>query len=354
MIVLFLFYIFSLLLLVISSKRTIPRVFVLIVVGMSVMSFFFVASEASDLYRHYENIVLYGETGLEWVIENRCDINPLTSLLLYGFSFLGEPRFFASFSVLITYGFIFLLLHKLSIIYGLSKKSIFILSAFLLLNWNYLLVVSNCRIFMLYSIIAYFYYMEFYEGKFHKSALVVYIVSVLFHYGILLVLIPRFLLYLYKPADKKIYLYMLLLVFVCVFFGRTMFQSVLIDSVADKIEGYQRYSTFGLLQYINSLFSVVTCCICVFLGEYYVLRNRRYFILFIITIIILIMQLSNYQVVYRESNVIASLSVILLAQGVASGKNCSLIRTILVIQTATTFVYYLFYEYQFIEYNFIV
>ena len=161
MIELLLFYLFSLLLLASSSRRTIPYVFVLIVIGLSVVSFFYTPLETSDLYRHHENIVLYGEMGFDWVLENRLNINPLSHLLYYVFSFLGEPRLYASFSIFITYGFIFLLLHRLSIFYGLSKKSIFLLSTFLLLNWNYLMVVSNCRIFMLYSIIAYFYYMEF-------------------------------------------------------------------------------------------------------------------------------------------------------------------------------------------------
>lgn len=354
MIELLLFYLFSLLLLASSSRRTIPYVFVLIVIGLSVVSFFYTPLETSDLYRHHENIVLYGEMGFDWVLENRLNINPLSHLLYYVFSFLGEPRLYASFSIFITYGFIFLLLHRLSAFYGLSKKSIFLLSAFLLLNWNYLMVVSNCRIFMLYSIIAYFYYMEFYENKCHKSALIVYIASVFFHYGILLVVIPRFLLYLYRPTNRKVYLYMFLFILLYLFVGRHMLLSILVESVAEKIERYENYSTFGRLQYYNSIFTILTCCLCVVIERLDVPRNRRYYILFFITIFILLLQVSNYQVVYRESNFIASLSVILLAQVITGKKYSGLIRTILSVQTAITFVYYLVYEYQFIGFNFIV
>ena len=146
------FVLLSVLLILRVAEKHIRIVFFLIVSCISMLSFFVEPSDTWDLYRHYETIGLYGDMGLDWVLANRIDDNPLTALYLFVFSYLNDPRFFALCTIFITYGFVFMLLHEVIKDYNLSRKTIAWISLYLLSNWNYLLVVSNCRIFMLYSV----------------------------------------------------------------------------------------------------------------------------------------------------------------------------------------------------------
>ena len=353
MTILFLFYIFSLFLTAISCKRNLLKIFGLITLCISVISFFYVPTESADLYWHFANIELYGNMGLEWVLENRCNLNPLTSLLFFAFSFVGEPHLFTSFCTFITYGFSLLLLYRASKFYSLNKSVIVLLTMFLLFNWNYLLVASNCRIFMLYAVIAYFFYMEFVEDRLHKTALVVYLLSVLFHYGILLVVIPRLILYLYKPANKIVYLCAILIVVYFAYFGIPKYQAIFIDSVLDKVEGYKEYKVFGKWQFLNSLLCVVLCCFYALKKRAQLIAIKRFCVLFWLIIFLIFLQLSNYQVIYRESNLVASLSIVIFSH-ILSRNNDKIMRQIIGLQSIITIVYSFVYVYPHMDFIFVI
>lgn len=353
MTVLFLFYLLSLLFTAISNKRNISKVFCLIVLSISTISFFYVPTEAADLYRHFENIEFYGAMGLDWVIENRCNLDPLTNLLLYAFSFVGEPRLFTSFCTFITYSFSFMLLYKASKHYSLSKPVIVLLTMFLLFNWNYLLVASNCRIFMLYAIIAYLFYMEFIEDCLHKTAFFVYSASVLFHYGIILVIIPRLLLFFYRPQNKLIFLLVIVLVIFFIFNGISNYQSILFDSISDKVESYKNYKTYGIWQFLNSLITILLCCFIVLKKRTYLKKIKQFYLLFWLAVIPIFLQISNFQVIYRESNLITSLSVVLFSH-IFSNDNDHAMQQIIGVQSFISIIYSFAYVYNRMDFIFII
>lgn len=353
MTVLFFFYVLSLLLTAVSNSRNLSKSFFFIVLCISTISFFYVPSESADLYRHFANIEFYRDVGFDWILENRMDLNPLTNLLLYAFSFTGEPRLFTSFCTFITYGFNLLLLYRVSKWYSLSKSKIVLLTMFLLFNWNYLLVASNCRIFMLYAIVAYFFYMEFVENRFHKSALIVYLASILFHYGILLVVIPRLLLYLYKPTNKIVYLWALIGLAFFAYNGISNYQTLFLDSVSDRIERYKDYKTFGKWQFLNSLIVVLMCCFYTIKKRFYLKEIKRFSLVFGLIVIPIFLQISNFQVIYRESNLIASLSVVLFSQ-ILSNKNDYIMRQIIGIQSIISLVYSFIYVYPNMDFIFVI
>lgn len=353
MITIFLFFVLSLLLTAVSDKKNLSKVFCLIVLGISTISFFYVPTDSADLYRHYENIEFYGEMGLNWVIENRLSLNPLTHLSFYVFSLLEEPRLYPTFCTLITYGFSFLLLYRASKFYSLNRSVIVLLTVFLLFNWNYLLVVSNCRIFMLYALVAYFFYLEFIENRLHKSALIVYISSVLFHYGILLVVIPRFILYFYKPANKMIYVWAILIIMFFAYFGTSTYQTIFWDSLSDKIEGYKHYETFGKWQFLNSLILVLLCCFYVFRKRVYLINIKRLYILFWLIILPIFFQISNFQVIYRESNLVVSLAIVFFSH-ILSKNNDHLMRNVIGLQSIFTITYSFLYVYPYMDFSFVI
>lgn len=353
MIVLFLFYVLSVLFTIVSNHRNLSKVFFLIVVCISTISFFYAPTESADLYRHFANIEFYGDMGLDWVLENRINLNPLTHLLFYVFSFIGEPRLFTSFCTFITYGFSFLLLYRVSNFYSLNKSTIVLLTIFLLFNWNYLLVASNCRIFMLYAIIAYFFYMEFVEDRFHKSALVVYFASILFHYGILLVVIPRFLLYLYKPTNKIVYLWAILIVIFFAYKGVSSYEAIFLDSVSDRVESYNDYKVFGKWQFFNSLIVVLLSSFYVIRKKSYLIDIKRFSLLFWFIEALIFLQISNFQVIYRESNLIVSLSIVFFSR-ILSSNNDHVMRQIIGMQSIISIVYSFVYVYSYMDFIFII
>ena len=352
MIILLLFFVLSFLLISVCDKKNYSKVFSLIVAGISAISFFYSPSESADLYRHFELIQLYRETGIEFVIENRMGLNPLTHLLFYVFSLSSESRLYPVFCTLVTYGFSFLLLYRVSKFYALSRSAISLLTVFLLFNWNYLLVVSNCRIFMLYAIVAYFFYMEFIENRLHKSALIVYVASILFHYGILLVVIPRFLLYFYKPVSKKVYLWAIFFLVLLAYYSSSSNQTMFLNFLSDKVEGYMQYDTFGKWQFLNSLIVVLLSCFFALQKRIYLVDIKRFCLLFWLIVVPIFLQLSNFQVIYRESNLIASLAIVLFSR-ILSIKNDQLMRHILGLQILFTITYSLMYVYPYMNFSFI-
>ncbi len=353
MIELFLFYMISQFLIIVSNKRDLLKVYGLITIGISVLSFFYDPIISSDLYRHLERIEFYGDMGYDWVVENQFYLNPLSNLLLYAFSFLGEPRFFTSFCTFITYGFSFLLLYRVSKIYSLSKPVIVLLTMFLLFNWNYMLVASNSRIFMLYAIIAYFFYMEFVEDRYHNTALFIYISSVFFHYAILLVVIPRLIIYLYKPVNRITYLGLIIIIAFIVYYGVTNSNVIFQDSISEKVDFYKKYNVFGKWQFLNSLLCVLVCCIMALRIRAKHDGIRTFIVLFWFIVIPIFLQLSNFQVIYRESNLVASLSIVLIAHLLKANKD-SIMKTVIVIQSIYTIVYSFVYVYSTIDFKFVI
>lgn len=351
MILLFFFFLISLFIISICRKKHLSIAYTFIVISLSVISYFYVPTESADLYRHFETIEFYGEMGLSWVLENECHLNPLTSLLLYLFSYLHDPHLYTSFVVIVTYGFTMLLLYRISKYYSLNKRIITLLYTFLICNWNYLLVASNCRIFMLYAIVAFFFYMEFIEDKMHKTALVIYIAAIFFHYGILLVLIPRFLLYLYKPKNKILYAIIPIVLLYIAYNGVSSYGSIFVDSVSDRVTQYQDYKVFGLWQFLNSFICVLICCFFTFTKRIYLSDLKRFRLLFWLIIIPIVLQLSNFQVIYRESNIVASLSVVLFSH-ILSKTSAPSMQLVVTMQSILSVVYSFMYVYPHMDFIF--
>ena len=351
MTILIFFYIISLFIIILSRKSHLAIAYRFIVISLSVISYFYVPTESADLYRHFESIEFYGEMGLSWVLENECHLNPLSSLLFYLFSILGTPQLFTSFAVLVTYGFTMMLLYRVSKYYSLNKGIITLLSLFLLCNWNYLLVASNCRIFMLYAIIAFFFYIEFIEDRLHKTAFFVYIAAIFYHYGILLVLIPRFILYLYKPKNKILYLIIPVILSYIAYKDISSFGLIFFDAVYDKVKQYQDYRVFGIWQFLNSLVCVIVCCFYALTKRSHLHNIKRYLLLFWLVVIPIFLQMSNFQVIYRESNFVASIAIVLFAHVFSNISDPSM-KLIITIQSIVSILYSFMYVYPYMDFIF--
>ena len=349
------FVLLSVLLILRVAEKHIRIVFFLIVSCISMLSFFVEPSDTWDLYRHYETIGLYGDMGLDWVLANRIDDNPLTALYLFVFSYLNDPRFFALCTIFITYGFVFMLLHEVIKDYNLSRKTIAWISLYLLSNWNYLLVVSNCRIFMLYSIIAYLFYMELVKDRFHALSLVVYIAACFFHYGIILVLIARLVIYAKRFVRGDIALVLLSIVLLSSYnYLLPLLGSIsLTNTIEDKIIAYQGYKVFGTLQYVSSLANIILVA-CIFAySRWKELDKSNFSLIAIITLAIIFMQVANYQIIIRETCLVASFALVPTIPLFAKYRSHLLI-SLFKVESIVILLYRCWYEYALLNYNFVV
>lgn len=336
------------------SKKRLGLAFFIIVSIISALSFFVDPNETWDLFRHYQSIELYGDMGLDWIIANRLDDNPLTSLYLYCFSYLSDPRFFVFCTIFITYGFTFKLLFEITKDYNLGRKSIAWITLYLLSNWNYLLVVSNCRIFMLYAIIAYLFYMELVKDKYHVLSLVVYIAACFFHYGIVIVLIARLVLYTHKfiKSDIALIIISIILFSSYSYILPLLGSNTLINTIEEKIIAYQEYKVFGTLQYISSLANILLVAVIFAYSHWKEANKTDFSLISIISIFIIFLQITNYQIIIRETCLLASFVIIPAAALFTNNYPRNLI-TLFKLESIAILVYRCWYEYALLNYTFV-
>ena len=323
---------------------------------LSWLSFNVNTNPAWDVYRHLETIKLYKHVGINWVLENRMDLNPLTHLYFYLFTFT-DGRYFPATTVFITYFIPFYLVYKSANRYNLSQTNVFIITFFLVSNLNYLLVVSNCRLYLLYALFAYFIYMELVETKFKIASWIFYFLAPFFHYGILPLICCRLILLFrkrYIVSDSVIIAILLLLSIGYMYFLPLLNSSTMLDSVGDKLSNYQQYTVFGTWQYINSISCIMLVSYITYLCYKFSINNS--FIFFVVCLaVFLIGQLSSYQLIYRSSNFYAMIAVVPFAFIQNNESRLMKYRYIIIyailFQSIYSFIYNFIYVYNRISFN---
>lgn len=359
-----LFVVYFILFFIFPLLRNKPYLFysILFILVLSWLSYYVLPGKSWDLYRHLETIELYKDVGLDWVIKNRMDLNLLTHLYLYLFTFV-DGRLFPATTVFISYFIPILLIYKCAKRFELSQVSVFVITFFFISNLNYLLVVSNCRMYILYALFAYFLYMELIEKKYKIGAWIFYLAAPLFHYGILPLVGCRLVLLLRKKyiiSDKVILVSLFLLsvgyIFILPYLGTTG----MLSAIGSKVSGYQGYKVFGKWQYMNSM----TCLIMIFIIAYLVYKQYKYhgeygaFLFYIVCLsIFLAGQLSNYQLIYRSSNFYSMFAVVPFAlmqstSDVKVIKYREILGLGIVLQSVYSFIYNFVYVYNTVSFDF--
>lgn len=337
--------------------------FMCFVLTLSCLSYYMNVDEASDLYRHFDTIRLYREVGWEWIWDNRMNLNPLTHIYFYLFTFTDE-HLFPVFSVFITYYFTLKLFSKFVHRYGLKRVYSFLLFFGVISNLNYMLIVSNCRLFMLYAIVSYAIYLDLVEHKYIKLAFLIYFLSPFFHYGILPVLLCRFLLSLsakFNISDTFLILFIFILALIYAVFLPFVSEYSLFSSMSDKLISYNtEYTGFGTWQYLNSISLLLLTLFCS--AKYYFTHHEivayNSVVLYIICSIVFVLgQLNSFQLVYRSSNYIIMLAVIPLSLLITSThrkiRSCrQLLVQLIAVQAIYSFVYNFVYVYKYISFSF--
>lgn len=195
------------------------------------------------------------------------------------------------------------------------------------------------------------YYYEFIEDKYHRFALLFYIASIFYHYAIIAVVLPRFALYLSKYFRSGKVTYILVILF-AVFYTAILpllNDSIFIQSVEEKLAGYQDYQVFGKWQYLNAMICIVLSTLLFLIARRDFTNTPVYIVVGMSVLLILYMQITEYQLVLREACLVSSLAVVPLASKIYDNKQW--VIHVAYLQILWTFIYSFMHDYSIIEFG---
>lgn len=331
----------------------------LITLLMTILAYNIEVYDTMDLFRHYQNMDLYREEGLKWVLENRMDTNPLTALFLYAFSCLNNNRLMPAAVTFISFSCMFEVIYKAGNRFGASKSRLNFVVLFLICNYNYFLLVSCIRIWLGYAILVLLLYMDIVERKYRIVSWTGYILLCFFHYALTSVLLMRVLLVFARCKFFKKYwkIWILLVPSILVvgvkllpyMINFSLFRTILIEA-----EGYEQYSTFGIWQFCFCILRLITCLgMCIYIER----RKNRFedgivwlsrFILF--NIIFVIVMFSNFQIVYRTPDFLIPLTCVLVF-GLQKTKFAHQLRQLVLCESLIHIFYLFIYVYPYMNFQ---
>ena len=282
----------------------------MILIVLVYFSYHLKVTESMDLYRHIEEMELFHHMGLEWVLENRMDDNPLAKLFFYAFSTFENPKLLPAFSAFICYGSAFYILLKCGERFDLSKGQMNCLLLVFCLCFYYDHAVTNIRIYLCYALISYFVYNEIMEGRFKRVCWVVYIACCFMHYAALPFLLFRIVMQIKRKVSKSELFFFIIIAFAVLasefIVPRLAKLGGVFVTLAGKSVAYQYYYVFGIWQFLSSLMRIIC------FSEIYRFLYREYkdgyqeekSIMFYLSNlnVMLICLIGNYQLVYRTPN----------------------------------------------------
>ena len=168
---------------------------------MGVLSFHITdIREGYDLFSHYRTLDLFRALGPAYFAEfSKTESLPLFALYFYLVSLLPKNEFLPAITAFLVYGVNFFMAYKVYRRFSLSKRTLMILTIFLMCNLNYAGIVSGIRFNLAASVAILALYYDFFEGRKLISACLI-AVSAMLHSSIILILLVRILLI---PCTKK-------------------------------------------------------------------------------------------------------------------------------------------------------
>lgn len=308
-ILLFLYILFFTLIFVnIDAKKYI----IFIVITLSILAYNFDPIYAysygesyyTDLIRIFNEMESFRQLNDEYLYESA----PLSRAYIWLFAMLNNDN------LLILFTCIFVYTIGLSSIYKIGKRNkcsnrIILFSIFMSVSlYNYLLVISNIRYLLALTIFFVILYLDLVNRK--KLYWIGYVIDILFHPGIILFVIIRFLI----TNKIKYTVLFLFFIYLCFnFFIENIFSilinisDVFFSGLQSKMLVYKEISNFSqpiLSFYVFSIIQLVTLSIVIYDIKKYITMDyfkgyERFVNMGIIIIIISVLLLSNYQIFYR-------------------------------------------------------
>lgn len=303
------------------NKKTYKYYLIIITLVYSILAYNVVFTETMDIARVAESMKYWYRNDFMWFINNKMDMDPLSSLYYYVIGLTGDVHLIPAISILIIYGYSFALIDRVSKHFELNKMEMNICTFVFLSNFVFFYAMSNIRIYMCYAVISYYIYMELVEDKCHKIAIIFYIMAALFHYACIPFILIRVILIKYKKITVPRLVLMLVLSIVLTQFENILAiinpSSGILHTIYYKLTRYSRYDTFGIEYFVNSIIKVSGTILTYFtlkksFGKFNV-NDKRYIHYMSLSCIAFCLMITNYQIVLRVPNLMISFWVVLMS-----------------------------------------
>lgn len=321
MLIMTLIWIFLIILNPLFNKKMYKYYLCLIVILYSFMAYHVKFTENMDIARVVQSMKYWYYNDFFYFLNNKMDMDPLSALYYYIIGLTGDYHLIPAISILISYGFSMALIYKVSKYFKLSKLEMNICTFIFLSNFVFFYALSNIRIYMCYTIIAYFIYMELIENKYHKRAIIFYTMAIFFHYACLPFILIRIILIGYKKRTLKrdvlILMGIILLTQIENILSFLNPTSGILHTIYYKLSRYSRYETFGIEYFFNSMIKV-----CGILFTYFTFSNsfikyklnERKFLYYVLLVnITFFLMILNYQFVLRVPNMMILFWIVMMA-----------------------------------------
>lgn len=282
------------------------------------ISYHIVVPEASDLFRHLQEIDYYRDYGWRWyVVANRSAENVGAAIVYYLASFLPDNKWFPALVSFLSYGLLYDLIIK---VYNDNENSRKWLSGAILfvgLSFNYYLLIFAVRMWVVFIVFAYCMYTELVRKKHRVICWLVYAFLVLFHYAAIILVVFRIvIMILHRTEGNNEIIKKMAIIIVSIVGIYFVLNSPLGSTIMRKVDGYTGYAVRGTWQTISCWGRSIGIGL---LALYQLKREERgeyraYYGFLICVLLLMISQFRNYQITLRFADCLIVSSVPVLPQ----------------------------------------
>ena len=187
------------------KRENLKYYFLIVSLVLAVLAFLYVPNSKMDLYRHYTMLDMTRIYGFDYIMtSDDYKSLPVIGIYMYLISLLNCNSFLPGITAFIVYKLSLDIVYLSGIKYNSSKSGMLLAAYFYIGTANYLGTISGIRNPLAITIFIYLLYIELIEKKHIKLCWIGYLMTCLIHVSMVLPLVLRISVYLYKRFTKTI------------------------------------------------------------------------------------------------------------------------------------------------------
>lgn len=305
------------------TKKQHYKLYMLIIAGLlAVLAYHIGFESSSDLYRHFSSIDDMRGRTIQGIIEYTIvHKNPLTQILYAVFSRFPDNRLMVGTVTFVSYILMFDTINCISEDNNLAWQDMFALTLYVLLTFNFYLLVNCIRMWLAFAVFFRCLYEESIRKRHKLFCWIIYLALIFFHYGTLFMILSRIMAMIISNFRSKelnvrnlvlsILGLILLIVLAWYLLGS---ESVLSQVVQSKYDSYESYATRGTWQTIIGWIRILIAVLPVIFYRHFgglLDIEKEYVFTILILFFANVWQYKNYVMVLRfgDAFVLAPLAI---------------------------------------------
>lgn len=225
---------FIMCILISNSSLKSKNVYKLYILILSIMAALYVPHRTSDLFRIYNSISLISHYSFHELYENVLAHSSVPGAYLYYWTIAktGFPFLMPAINCLICYHCIFSIFRDAEIRYNIARHNMAAVMFFTMSTGVFLPIIGGIRMMLALSLLIRAFYSEAVNGKFSLRSAIVYVIAASLHNMAVIIIIIRFIVFLFAPEikkAKKLFIGVSLLCGICILVFTTRFEKYIFD-----------------------------------------------------------------------------------------------------------------------------